>query len=150
MKKFILSLVLTLPLLLVLSKSVYSANIVVNTTDDELNTDGDCSLREVIQAANTDTAIDGCTAGSGTDTINVPAGIYILSIPGTGEDANVTGDLDITSNLTINGAGVASTIVDGGSIDRVIEIRPGATTQINGVTIRNGNNSGVFNQGTLT
>jgi CSLREA domain-containing protein len=36
----------------------------VTTTEDELNSDGDCSLREAIQAANTDSAVDACAAGS--------------------------------------------------------------------------------------
>jgi CSLREA domain-containing protein len=34
--------------------------ITVNTYADELNQDGDCSLREAIQAANTDTAVYCC------------------------------------------------------------------------------------------
>jgi len=37
------------------------ATITVDTTDDELNNDGDCSLREAIQAANTDSAIPALT-----------------------------------------------------------------------------------------
>ena len=41
------------------------ATIIVDTIDDELNADGDCSLREAIQAANTDATVDACTAGSG-------------------------------------------------------------------------------------
>ena len=156
MKRIILCLVLTLPLIFLLSKPVYSANITVDTTDDELNSDGDCSLREAIQSANSNTSVDNCTTGSGTDTIAVPAGTYTLSIVGTGEDANAIGDLDITSPLTINGAGAVSTIIDGGGIDRVIEVRPGATVGINAVTIQNGNPgpgfgaAGILNSGTLT
>jgi CSLREA domain-containing protein len=57
-------------------RTVTAAAITVNTTDDELNADGDCSLREAIVAANTDTAVDACPAGSGADTINLPAGTY--------------------------------------------------------------------------
>lgn len=149
--KAILSLLLLIiPLLFFQIHPVYAANIVVNTTDDELNSDGDCSLREAIQSANTDTAVDACTAGNGTDIITVPAGTYTLSIVGAGEDANATGDLDVTSNLTINGASAASTIIDGGGIDRVIEIRPGATAQIDKVTVQNGNAAGIFNGATLT
>ena len=44
-----------------------AAEITVTTTDDEINSDGDCSLREAIEAANSDAAVDNCTAGSGTD-----------------------------------------------------------------------------------
>jgi CSLREA domain-containing protein len=40
--------------------------ITVNTDEDELNTDGDCSLREAITAADTNAAVDGCDAGSAT------------------------------------------------------------------------------------
>lgn len=132
------------------NQPVYAANIAVNTTDDELNSDGDCSLREAIQSANLDTAVDGCTAGSGTDTITVPAGTYTFSIPGTGEDANATGDFDILSNLSITGVGSNSTVLDGGGLDRVLEIHPGAMVQIQGVTARNGNSSGILNRGVLT
>ena len=47
----------------------------------------------------------------GPDVINLPAGTYTLTIGGTGEDAAATGDLDITSELTISGAGAGTTIV---------------------------------------
>ena len=40
-----------------------------------------CSLREAITAANDDAAFGGCSAGSGADTIFLPAGIYTLTIP---------------------------------------------------------------------
>lgn len=48
---------------LLLSGSASAATINVNTTDDELNVDGDCSLREAVRAAETDTAVDACAAG---------------------------------------------------------------------------------------
>ena len=77
------------------TRTARAANITVTTTDDELNADGDCSLREAIQAANTDAAVDACAAGSGPDTSTPPAGAYTLSIAGAGEDAIATGDLTI-------------------------------------------------------
>ena len=128
---------------------VYAASLTVTTTDDELNADGDCSLREAIQAANTDTAVDACFAGSGADTIVLPAGTYSLSIAGAGEYANATGDLNITSDLTLQGDGAATTILDGADLDRVLHIFAGQV-QISGVTIRNGSaefGSGIFNHG---
>src|SRR5688500_4402324 len=63
-----------------------AATIDVNTTTDEINADGDCSLREAIRAANLDQVVDACAAGSGADTLRLPAGIYALTIAGTGED----------------------------------------------------------------
>ncbi|MBX5481363.1 MAG: CSLREA domain-containing protein [Myxococcaceae bacterium] len=50
-----------------------AAQIAVNTVDDELNPDGDCSLRAAVQAANTDTAVDAGPAGSGADVITSEA-----------------------------------------------------------------------------
>ncbi len=154
-------------LLLAQAPATSAATITVTTTDDELNADGDCSLREAIQAANTDSAVDACSPGSGADTIVVPAGTYTLSIAGAGEDANATGDLDISADLTINGAGAATTIVQacdssGGpctSFDRVFHV-VFVAVGIAGVTIQNGNpvgggfpptggGGGIFNQGTL-
>ena len=42
----------------------------VTTLEDELNTDGDCSLREALEAANTNTPVDACGVGDVlTDTI---------------------------------------------------------------------------------
>lgn len=59
---------------------VVNANIIVNATNDELNGDGDRSLREAIQAARTESAVEGCMAGSGSDTITLPAGSYQLTL----------------------------------------------------------------------
>jgi hypothetical protein len=91
----------------------------------------------------------------GADMIILPPGTYILTITGTGEDRATAGDLDIMSNQTIKGAGAASTIIDGGGIDRVLEVHDGGVTaQIDGVTVRNGNSpsngGGILNSGTLT
>lgn len=123
------------------SRTAVGAAITVNTTADELNSDGDCSLREAVRAANTNAAVDACTAGgAGSDTINIPAGTYTVTIAGQNENAALTGDLDITSTfLTVAGAGAASTAIDGGGLDRVFDIQAliGGVT-ISGVTIRNG------------
>ena len=47
------------------------AVITVTTTSDAVASDGLCSLREAIIAANTDSAFSDCPAGSGADTIAV-------------------------------------------------------------------------------
>ena len=82
------------------------ATISVTTTDDELNNgDGDCSLREAVQAANTNAAVDGCDAGvAGADVIGLPGGTYRLQ-GDSDEDANQTGDLDVTESVTLKGGG---------------------------------------------
>lgn len=124
-----------------LPSAALAASITVDTTSDELNADGDCSLREAIQAANTDAAVDACSAGSGADAITLPPGTYTLSIAGTGEDANATGDLDITAALTISGSGAPTTVIDGADQDRVLHVVSG-TVQIDDVTITNGSVGG--------
>lgn len=71
------------------------------------------------------------------DTIVIPAGTITLT-GASGEDANASGDLDLTKGLTIQGAGAGATVVDGGDIDRVFHILSGASVAISGLTIRGG------------
>jgi hypothetical protein len=79
--------------------------ITVDTEEDSLATDGLCSLREAVQSANSETAVDGCEAGSGADTIVfAEQDMEILfSMEGPGEDSGLSGDLDIFSELSILG-----------------------------------------------
>ncbi len=137
-------------------RATHATTIAVTTTDDELNSDGDCSLREAVRAANLNVAVDACPAGQNdqTDTITVPAGTYTLMIPGDDDDASA-GDLDLLNNaadldLVITGAGAATTIIQAcavdqrttpcpagqGLFDRVLQVR--AHVQISGVTVRHG------------
>ncbi|HEX3035768.1 MAG TPA: choice-of-anchor Q domain-containing protein [Thermodesulfobacteriota bacterium] len=133
-----------------------AAVITVDTTDDEFNDGTDCSLREAIQAANTNADFGGCVgAGSyGTDTINLDAATYTLTLAGAGENANATGDLDITSNMTIEGQGAHMTTIDGNGIDRVFDITDSNIVIINNVTITGGSSTadggGIRNFGDLT
>ncbi len=119
--------VLISTLTLTIINVTYAATIVVTTTEDELNSDGDCSLREAVQAANTNTAVDDCIAGSGyLDTITLGPGTYTLLLHGV-EDSNMGGDLDILEDLIINGSNRANTIIElpppegGPYTDRVID-----------------------------
>jgi CSLREA domain-containing protein len=112
--------------------------IAVNTLADELNSDGDCSLREAIVAANTDSPIDGCDGGRGFDIIRAPGGLYTLGIAGVGEDACATGDLDMLGDGALVGDGPGVTIIDGGGLDRVIHIGPTGYMAIMSLTVRNG------------
>ena len=111
----------------------------VTTTAD----DGPGSLREAIICAN---------VTPGPDVINLPAGTYTLDLVGAGEDAAATGDLDITDDLTIVGAGSGTTIIDAAGLDadgagtgfgdRVFEVVGAVSLEVSGVTIRNGNVQG--------
>lgn len=118
-----------------------AATIGVNTTADEFNVDGDCSLREALRAANINQAVDACPAGTGFDIIEIPAGIYNLSISGD-EASGLAGDLDILESVTIEGAGPVNTIIDANGIDRVFEIFSGNQVQLSQLTLRDGDAGG--------
>jgi CSLREA domain-containing protein len=127
-----------------------AASITVTTVADELTVNGNCSLREAIQAANTNTVVDGCTAGQpGLDSINMPSGGYAMTIAGANEDANQSGDFDVTDDLLIQSTGNGATI-EAGSLDRVFHLIPkvdGGETQplsfeTNGITLSAGRRNG--------
>lgn len=128
------------------ARTVRAATIGVTTFDDELNSDGDCSLREAVRAANNDSDTDACPPGSGADTIFLPAGNYILSLVGNDDDASA-GDLDITQDLTLVGAGPLQTSIDANGIDRAIQILGNASTRISRLTIAGGNPSNMLGAG---
>lgn len=99
---------------------------------------GDCSLRAAIQEAN---------ATASSDTIILPAGTYVLTITGQLEDAAAQGDLDILNDLTLQGAGADTTIVDARKIDRVFHITATAQVTLTGLTIQNGSDNGYLGGG---
>jgi CSLREA domain-containing protein len=120
-----------------------AVDIHVTTTVDIVASDGQCSLREAIQAANADSASHGCPAGSGTDSLLLGPGHFTLTLSGPGENLDSLGDLDITSPLSITGAGIGSTIIDASGFmpaqpDRAIEIRPGGDVVLRGLTVSGG------------
>jgi CSLREA domain-containing protein len=136
-----------------------SSPIYVNSLGDvKQSSDGLCTLREAIIAANSNKPsgrVDGeCVAGrkNRTDTINLMPGTYVLIRSDSGkEDAAQTGDLDIFGDVEIVG-GPGTTISAGVIHDRVFHILDGNVT-ISGVTIKDGNvpgdGGGVYNSGVL-
>ncbi|HKP91217.1 MAG TPA: CSLREA domain-containing protein [Thermoleophilaceae bacterium] len=124
-----------------------AATIGVNTTADQVATDGSCSLREALTAANKDSKGPGgdCAKGNGADTVKLGKGRFTLSIPGVREDNSELGDLDARSNVTIAGAGARATTIDAGGIDRVLEVLPGRIATITGVTVTGGRAPDGFN-----
>jgi CSLREA domain-containing protein len=149
--------VAVLALIVGVASGAQSATITVDSAADSLAIDGNCTLREAVIAANTDTAVDACPAGSGADIVVVPAGTYTLTLVGTGEDAAATGDLDVTASAELLGS-PAGAILDGNGADRVLDVDPahtgGVIVTLTNVTIRNGagvaQGGGIRNAGTLT
>jgi len=103
-----------------------------------------CTLRAAIQEAN---------ALAGADLVRLPAGTYALTLAGANEDASASGDLDISSELLIVGAGPDTTIVQGNGADRVFDIGSGAVASLAAVSVRGGGGvdlgGGIRNAGAL-
>jgi predicted outer membrane repeat protein len=58
----------------------------------------------------------------GPDTISLSTGqTYVLTIPGKTDNAGLTGDLDVTDNVTITG----DATIDANDLDRVFDVRSG-------------------------
>lgn len=151
-------------------RAAHAAGITVTTTTDEAPADpdnGECSLREALHAANTNTAVDSCAAGDGgnTDTITLASGAtYSLVFNGSGEDANANGDLDITDTGNTATIDVILDVASGGTAtisqdalitsDRVLHVLSGAGVEINDIIITGGSTAdfggGIYTEGVLT
>lgn len=131
------------------TKASPSATFTVNSTVDAVDANpgngvcqtavpGQCTLRAAVMEAN---------ALPGNDSINLPTGIFTLTLPGDDFESEV-GDINITDGLTLSGASTSSTIIDGGAIDGVIDVRtaPGKEVSLSNLTIQNGV-SGSFGAG---
>jgi CSLREA domain-containing protein len=130
------------------------AAITINSTADVAADDGQCTLREAIVAANTDTASGGapgeCAAGNGGDTVD------LTGITGT---ITLTSPLpNVTSDIAFSGPGSSHLTVWRDSLSgnyRILRVDAGATVTISGLTISNGSvmdgvGGGIYNAGTLT
>jgi len=91
--------------------AAYAATISVNTTADTMAVDGFCSLREAIQAANTNLAVNECSAGDvGLDTIefNLGAGTPSIGVtsalPTISDPAIIDGGTGGSTRVELNGS----------------------------------------------
>ncbi len=127
------------------------STITVTTANDSVASDGLVSLREAIQAANSDTSVDGSATGSGADTIVFDPSLAAsgsvtinLSLFDTGLDNTEFGPTAfiITSDITIQGAtgdnGIAIARDNGASNFRLFQVKSGATLTLNDLTLANG------------
>ena len=111
-----------------MNPSEYIQSITDTITVEETTDNGPHSLRAAISKAN--------ILQTKRTVIILPPGTYRLS-GAPGEDKNVSGDLDIISNVEIIGADPSKTIIDANGNDRAFHIMD-CKVNISGVTIRNG------------
>lgn len=116
-------------MLIAFTATAHAAALLVDTLQDDIPSDGLCSLREAIEAANTDADAGDCIGSGvyGDDEIQ-------FSVAGT---INVLGELDVTDNLSIDGAG--QIVLNGGNLNRIFDAE-GAMLELRltGLTLRNG------------
>lgn len=113
--------------------AVFTVTKLTDTADGACDTD--CSLREAIIAAN--------ASPDARHTVLLGPGTHVLTIPAVTTDDPAAGDFNITTSMTIEGAGRDATIVDGGDADRLFSAAPlfgapGIDVRFKHLTIRRG------------
>ncbi|MEM7194128.1 MAG: choice-of-anchor Q domain-containing protein [Pseudomonadota bacterium] len=118
--------------------SSVSANDIVVTTirdDDPPLLDDKCSLREAIEAANTNSAVDSCAAGTGAGSDQIT---FFVATP---SEIKLVDELDpITDSLIIRGLGSNNLSIDGDNSSRHFEFSggPNFTYVLEHITLKNG------------
>ena len=133
-----------------------AASIAPDVTTDGIANDNNCTLREAVQAANTNAAVDDCAAGEADalDTISLAAQTYNITVSGpSSEDANVDGDLDVNDlggPVRIHGLGANASTIDSDVTNRAIEIPggTGAKTTVSDVALQ-GSAGAILQGGTI-
>lgn len=132
---------------------------------DDVTVNGNCTLREAIQAANDNATVDACPdpgpPGS-ADQVILGSDEYVIGIaPDASPDDNQDGDFDVdtdatSGNLTIQGVNRLSTEIDAQLMDRALHLFGGGTVTVEGLAVLNGLRSdsaiadrggGIFAQG---
>src|SRR3954466_13605851 len=115
----------------------HAAGIVVNTLSDADATDGQCSLREAIIAANTNADYHECTSAAyGVEAI-------AFNVSGTITLASSLPNISDSAGLMIDGTGHSVTI-SGNNAVSVLQVNSGAVLTVTNLTIANGHQ---FNPG---
>jgi CSLREA domain-containing protein len=160
-----------------LESRLVPATITVTSLADNSVVDGMVTLREAIQAANTDTSVDGSVAGNGADIITfapalVSSGPATITLTIMGDDLLGPTALLITSPITIEGPTGANGITISGDASnaardlRLFRVDTAGSLTLEDVTLSDGNITGfassnrgggapglggaIYNQGTLS
>ncbi len=113
-----------------------SPNAVTTLADEDGSNPDACSLREAIIANNTNTDFGGCANPKGS--IGFAPGLGgVIKLSGSGLPS-------ITRDVAIKGPGANTLSISGSNQFRVMDIGPGSTVEIQGLTITDGKSLGVF------
>jgi len=113
--------------------------VVISSTDTVDATPGDgacadasglCTLRAAVQEANANAADDEIQLTSGV--------VHRIQLAGSDEDVAATGDLDITDSVLIRGTGATVATIDGGDLDRGLDVIGGVRVELVHVRTANG------------
>ena len=121
------------------AQSISAATLTVNSLNDAIAADGQCTLREAIINVNADNqsgSVD-CAAGAGADSINI-------SVAGT---INLLTALpDLMTDMTVSGLGATITIIKrsaAAATEFRIFTKTGGNSQISAMTVRDGISRGI-------
>jgi CSLREA domain-containing protein len=131
---------------LVCAPGASATTMTVNDTTDDIGAGGTCTLREAIDQANTNADGRGCDsvgpyADNDTIVLSDPAGYTLTRAQTATPDDNLEGDLDInpiTAGTSLTITSTVPTSINGGAVDRVLDVLPGGILNVQGVTIRGG------------
>jgi predicted outer membrane repeat protein len=144
-----LTALVSVAILALFATTAQALTITVNSVADP-GAPGICALRDAITAANTESPVNGCAAGTGSDTID-------FSVSGTIILGSTLPTIDNISpgSLTIDGRGQTIS-VSGNNAVQVMTVNSGATLNLQNLTVANGSSTGasggagILDGGTLT
>ncbi len=109
-----------------------------------------CSLQDAIVAANTDSAVNDCSAGSGNDTLELISPNTQFSISDIYEDSNVSGGVGlpiINSTITIEGNGLTVEADHDTENFRLFELSNGGDLTLRDTTVTGADSGSGFVRG---
>lgn len=137
---------------LALSGTIDAANIAVDGTN--------CTLADALRSANTDSAVGGCGAGKGADTLNLTAAAYTLAEVDNAEQGPnglpmVASELTVEGDPDGDGQGAVIERASGEATPefRLLTVAETGTLTVHRVTLRNGHSDlggGLYNAGATT
>ncbi|HZJ10707.1 MAG TPA: hypothetical protein VFD39_13490, partial [Trueperaceae bacterium] len=119
-------------------KANFGDTAIVVDTNSGSSGGASCSLRDAITAANTDTAVAGCRAGSGPDAIRLPEAttIPLLSIDNEAHGPNglpsISSEILILGNSAVIERGMTETLF------RIFHVGPSGKLTLENLTVRHG------------